>query len=174
MSSHLQFTGACIFHSWKWLICRFIQSGAGTALDGSIIAACLGESGLAERTAMQGASQGHTRFCPQDKLRGRSSFPNPCSSAPILSLCWVRRDFHRPSWLVSPMYLIQGGLGWLLVVFQLPVAGGATQLHLHLVLEKRRQAEWRADFLYGRTEVASSGDPSSLCQVDSGDLVTIP
>lgn len=54
---HLQFTGARIFHSWKRLICRFIKSGAGTALDGSILAACLGERDLAEHTAVQSSSQ---------------------------------------------------------------------------------------------------------------------
>lgn len=47
---------------------------------------------------------------------------------------------------MSPLYLIQGGLGWLLVFFQLPVAGGATQLHLHLVLEKSRQRGMRICF----------------------------
>lgn len=54
---HLQFTGACIFHSWKQLICRFIKSRAGTALDGSVLAVYFGEMDLAENAAVQCNSQ---------------------------------------------------------------------------------------------------------------------
>ncbi|KAM6196754.1 uncharacterized protein WM294_008298 [Sarcoramphus papa] len=93
---HLQFTGACIFHSWKQLICRFIQSGAGTALDRSILAACLGERDLAEHMAGQGSSQSQpqilcTRWAKRPII---FFFPNPCSSAPVLFLFWAGRDFH--------------------------------------------------------------------------------
>lgn len=62
---HLRFTGACIFHSCKRLICRFIQNRAGTTLGGSIPAAGLGEKDLAEQTAMQGTSQSQPQIlCP--------------------------------------------------------------------------------------------------------------
>lgn len=94
---HLQFTGACIFHSWKWLIFRFIQSGAGTALDGSILAARLGQRDLAEHTAVQGSSQSQPQIlCPRWAKRPIFFFffPNPCSSALILFPFWARRDFH--------------------------------------------------------------------------------
>lgn len=50
---HLQFTGTCIFHSWKQLIGRFIWSGASTALNGSIPAECFRERDLAEYWQVQ-------------------------------------------------------------------------------------------------------------------------
>lgn len=63
---HLQFTGTCIFHSRKQLICRFIQSRAGTALDGSILAACFRERNLAKHVAVQGSSQSQPQIlCPR-------------------------------------------------------------------------------------------------------------
>lgn len=89
---HLQFTAACIFHSWKRLICRCIQGRAGSALEGSILVAHLGERHLAECIAVPKANP---KCCPHDGLKGGSSFPRPL---------WVHRGgfSRRPSF---PLWL---------------------------------------------------------------------
>jgi len=72
---HLQFTGTWIFHSWQQLICRFIQSGAGTALNGSILAASLGERHLAEHMVQGGSKSQPQILCPKWATRP-TNFPH--------------------------------------------------------------------------------------------------
>lgn len=49
--------------------------------------------------------------------------------------------------------------------------GGFTSTLLWRTTSSHRQ--WRLDLYYGHIDVASSGDPSSLCQMGSGYLVTV-